>query len=186
MSVNTEPMLAQLRAFSRDAKRAGASIVADAAKRLGRIVLKETPPLGRFKKRKNHTDWLKKRILGMRLPRGKLTRSMMRDGHMTVKQSAAYFREAQRRQGEMLSGWNALAAFAGLRPAQWIARHGKKHGRVRVSGAGAGTTARVVFEDGAASRRFDMSRFVRDAAARVERGLAANARHAARALARRR
>ena len=165
---------ATLRAFSAGAKKTGAAIVVDAAKRFGRLALKGTPPLVGGKKRKDHTDFLKRRIIGMRLPRGKMTRAMIRDRHMSKVEARAYLRVALARQGEMLAGWNALASYSGLRPAQWIARHGKKHGRIRVSGAGIGTSARVEFDDGATNRRFNMQRFVAQIAERVERGLAAN------------
>lgn len=116
-----------------------AEIVRETARRFARRALKETPPLIGAATRAQHTQFLKSRIIGMRLPRGKLTRRMMRTMHMSKKEARAYFRVAKARQGEMIGGWTRGANAVGIPVPSWINRHGGKHGRVsmQISGRGA-------------------------------------------------
>lgn len=122
-------------------------IIREAARRFARRALKETPPLVGSATRAQHTQFLKSRIIGMRLPRGKLTRHMMRTAHMSKRDARAYFRVAKSRQGEMIGGWTKGAQAVGISVPSWIRRHGGKHGSVSVSVSGANAFVKFTFTD---------------------------------------
>lgn len=166
-TIETGELSAALAFYGAAMRKGLADAVADATKRFVRIVLRTTPPLAGGGKRKEHTDFLRRRILGMRLPRGKLTRGMRQTRHMSKAEARAYFRRAQEMQGALLSGWNAAARVAGLRPAQWIARHGEKYGSAESRLSPSGASTRIRFSDGAKNRRTDIAKFGARALSRV-------------------
>lgn len=176
-SVDTSTLSRTLAAYGALAKKTAAEVVRDVAKRFSKQIVKQTPPLFGGKKRADHTAFLKHRILEMRLPRGKLTRAMMRTRHMSKAQARAYYRVAMARQGELISGWNAVARASGIKTPAWISRHGEKHGtsRERVSATGAQITAS--FSDNSKNGRTDIRRIAERAVKRVESGLRASAEH---------
>lgn len=154
--------------------------VLEASKRFSRIALKSTPPLVRGWKRKDHTQFLRQRIKDIGLPRRRMRKPAFVRHMQILRQKGGrqrYLREALRRQGEMLAGWNAAARLSGLRVPAWISRHGEVHGSAAVRKMPSGRRAEIRYTAQKASRgrRWNLSRFARDAASRVERGLKANA-----------
>lgn len=147
------------------------ALVRESARRFARFALKETPPLIAGGSRSDHTRFLKARILGMRLPRGKLSRARMRDLHMSKKQARSYFRVAQKRQGEMIGGWARAAQALGIRVPGWIARHGGKHGAVAMNFKGVDKRVVFTFTDGGNSRRTNMRALAGRIQSRVFRGM---------------
>lgn len=165
-----------LTAYAALMKKSCTDVRKECVKRFVRQMLKNTPPLTGGGKRKAHTDFLKKRILEMRLPRGRLTKAL-RERRMTKTEARAYYRAAVAMQGGLISGWNAAAAFSGVKTAAWISRHGEKYGTAKdtVRADGGGET-RITFRDASQnSRRTDMRRLAERAAERVVRGLRGNA-----------
>lgn len=165
-----------LTAYAALMKKSCTDVRKECVKRFVRQMLKNTPPLTGGGKRKAHTDFLKKRILEMRLPRGRLTKAL-RERRMTKTEARAYYRSAVAMQGGLISGWNAAAAFSGVKTAAWISRHGEKYGTAKdtVRADGGGET-RITFRDASQnSRRTDMRRLAERAAERVVRGLRGNA-----------
>lgn len=173
-----------LAVFAAATRRGVKDVNVEVGKRFAKRVLKGTPPLAQGWKRKDHTAFLRGRILDSRLPRGRITRAISRDGRMSKKQARAYYRVASARQGEMAAGWNALGRYAAVRPPAWIARHGLKHGSVRVMDESGGSqTVEVRFVDcDSKSRRFDVAKFGADAL----RGVFSGMRKAAEAIMKRR
>lgn len=147
VEINDSELRRKCALFAAAAKKSASDTNREIGLRLVKLVLKGTPPLADGKKRKDHTQYLKRRILESRLPRGYIPYSERRAAHMSKKQARAYYRTAVARQGEMISGWNALAEYAKIRPPAWIARHGKKHGSTRCSADGSGETVHVTFHD---------------------------------------
>lgn len=163
--------------------RSAAEVLRDAVKRFSRIVLRGTPPLIGGKKRKDHTEFLQRRIIGMRLPRGNARRLRPED-HMSKREARAYFRVAKARQGELLSGWNAAAQFSGLSVPGWIARHGTRHGALLYSESPSGERASVTFVDDSKNRRTNIDHLARRAVKRLEYGLQKQAEMMLRKMAR--
>lgn len=162
--------------YAQASRRAIPEILRDAAKRFAKAVAAQTPPLIRGVSRKQHTQTLRERILERRLPRGKIPKARLAQAHMSAAEARAYFRVAQRRQGEMIGGWNALAAYSGAKLPNWISRHGKKHGRVRLSSAGDATALVSEFQ-AQSGRGFDTRRAEARALETVRRGFELNADH---------
>lgn len=154
--------------------------VADAAKRFTRIALKSTPPLltrNGLQKRKDHTDYLKTRILKNRLPRGYIPRRGADRAKLYMSKTAArqYYRNALAWQGQMIAGWNALAGETNLKPATWIRRHGKIHGSAETVETDKSFIIRADYRTKSRSR--DIEKFVPATMRQVERGLKKNAEH---------
>lgn len=165
-----------LTAYAALMKKSCTDVRKECVKRFVRQMLKNTPPLTGGGKRKAHTDFLKKRILEMRLPRGRLTNAL-RERHMSKRDARAYYRAAAAMQGGLISGWNAAAAFSGVKTAAWISRHGEKYGTAKdtVRADGGGET-RITFRDASQnSSRTNLRRLAEAAAERVVRGFRGNA-----------
>lgn len=165
-----------LSAYAVLAKKSAADVRRECVKRFTRQMLKITPPLTGGGKRKDHTEFLRRRILEMRLPRGRLTNAL-RERHMSKRDARAYYRRALAAQGALLSGWNAAAAFSGVKAAAWISRHGERYGTAKDehSSAGGGKT-RITFRDASQnSSRTNLRRLAEAAAERVVRGFRGNA-----------
>ncbi|MBP3301790.1 MAG: hypothetical protein J6L64_01470 [Opitutales bacterium] len=176
--INTSNLEKTLSAYAGLTKKASTEVVREVAKRFARIVLKMTPPFAGGGKRKTHTDFLKKRIKEMRLPRGRLSKKMIATRKMSKKEATAYYRVAVARQGELLSGWNAVARAAGLKTPAWIARHGEKHGAARERITNTGSQMLVSFSDASQMRRRnDMRRIAASAVKRTESGLRGSVEH---------
>lgn len=168
--------------YAAAAQKSCGEIVRDTAARLARILRKNTPPLIGGRTRKQHTDFLKTRILEMRMPRGRLTKRK-RSRPMHEATARRFFKVAKARQGEMISGWNALAQAGGVKLPQWITRHGKKHGDATLTERPTNSTLRIQFRDAEtkAVKRTDMTRILGKSQRDVAAGLAGNAARILRA-----
>lgn len=165
-----------LTAYAALMKKSCSEVRKECVKRFVRQMLKNTPPLTGGGKRKDHTEFLRRRILEMRLPRGRLTKAL-RARHMTKTEARAYYRKAVAMQGALISGWNAAAAFSGVKTAAWISRHGEKYGtaRDRTRADGGGETQITFLDDSGSSGRTNLRRLAEAAAERVVRGFRGNA-----------
>lgn len=136
---------------------AGANELAhEAARRFARLALKKSPPLTALTRAK-HTEFLKKRILEMRLPRGKLSRRKMAESRMSKKTARKYFRIAKARQGELIGAWTKAAQIVGIPVPGWISRHGGKHGSARAKiKKDTGTQIAFTFKDSENNARTNM------------------------------
>lgn len=164
--------------YAEAAQKSCDEIVRDTAARLARRLLRATPPLARGNKRKDHTNFLRQRILEMRMPRGRLTtRKLSRPMHEAT--ARRFFAVAKARQGEMIAGWNALAKLGNIKPATWISRHGNNHGTAAAKTSSTGTTAKITFEEHNAKTRTreDIGKILIREQSEVARGLAGNAAH---------
>lgn len=182
IEVNDELFQRAATIYAQAAQRAATDIVHDAAARLSRILRKNTPPLIGGRTRKQHTDFLKARILEQRMPRGRLTKRK-RSRPMRAATAARFFKVAKARQGEMISGWNALARAGGAKLPQWLARHGEKHGAATLTERQTDSTLRIRFCDAEtkAVKRTDMARILTKSQRDVAAGLAGNAARILRA-----
>lgn len=162
--------------YAAAAAKSTVEIVRDSAGRLFRVLRKNTPPLIGGRTRKQHTDFLKARILEQRMPRGRLTkRKRARPMHKAT--AARFFKTAKARQGEMISGWNALAHFSGIKAPQWVERHGEKHGNATLRTGAAATAAQIRFRDAESktAKRTNMAGILNNALRQTAAGLAGNA-----------
>lgn len=153
--------------------------VFDAAKRFTRLALRSTPPLltrNGPQKRKDHTEFLKTRILRNRLPRGKIPRRGADRSKLYMSKSEArrYYRNAVAWQGRMIAGWNALAHETDVRPVTWIRRHGEVFGTAKSVETAKNFVIRAEYRS-EGSR--DIEKFVPAAMRQVERGMIKNAAH---------
>ncbi len=180
--INKHDLDVLFNSIPRIAKQTSDEQIKELVRRFSRGALANTPPLlpsreaGSSKMRRwegtrrEHTAFLRGRILGMRLPRGYLGRNS-RDKHMSKAEAQAYFAEARRRQGELLSGWLAGAEWSGAKFPQWIRRHGKSHGALSWSSGWANSTARIGFVDNSKNRATNIRRFAERAKDRALYGL---------------
>jgi len=165
-----------LAAYASATGKGAADIAREATARFVRHISKTMPPFVGGAKRKDHTAFLRRRVLEMHLPRGRLSKKAKRERVMTKQAARAYYRKALEMQGELISGWNAAATLAGVRPQNWISRHGKKHGSASEYLSRGNAEIRVSFSDNSTqSHRTNISRLVKTALQTVERGFAKNA-----------
>ncbi len=86
----------------------------------------------------------KMRYPGMRLPRKKLAAALLHSSRLSTSEAKTYIRQAKTRQGELAAAWNAALLAAGGKPvAQYIARHGAKHGSYKLDETPENITATI-------------------------------------------